>query len=162
MKQWVLSIAVTALFSAVVVLLLPNGKTNKIIKSILSFVVVLVIISPLLSLSKNEVSLDNAFGAGEITLQENYLSFYENSKLETFKKECLKLLEEKGIKIREDELNIITDCIVDGVVRIEKVQVYLKNAVIKTDELNIDIKDECLNVIRSYLDITSDKVVIYE
>ena len=139
MKEWILSIAVTVLAVSVLSLLLSNGKTSKVIKAVMAFITVLVIIRPILQTDFSSFDVSNIFGSDNIEYQEHYLGFIEENKKESYKKDCLNLLYEWGIKIEEEELNIITDDEIDGKVVVKKIIVNLKNAVIITDKEHIDI-----------------------
>ncbi len=72
-SSWVLSIAGVISLSVVVELLLPEGTLNKYIRSIFSFIVVLVIIAPLPSLVGKQFSYSDLEIAQDYTLQEDYI-----------------------------------------------------------------------------------------
>lgn len=72
-SSWVLSIAGVISLSVVVELLLPEGTLNKYIRSIFSFIVVLVIIAPLPSLVGKQFSYSDLEIVQDYTLQEDYI-----------------------------------------------------------------------------------------
>ena len=59
MKNWVLSVITTVFIISLIALILPNGKLSKHVKNTLSFIVVLVIVSPIINLKNIEVINDD-------------------------------------------------------------------------------------------------------
>ena len=73
-SNWILSIAGIVCLSVIVELILPDGQMNKYIKGIMSFIITLVIITPLPSLLKSKKDYSNIFDyEGAIEVDEDYL-----------------------------------------------------------------------------------------
>ena len=73
MKEWILSIGVVILLTSIVGLILPEGKMGKYIKCFFSFIILLVLLTPLLN--KEVIYSDFLINENEIQLQENYLNY---------------------------------------------------------------------------------------
>ena len=69
MKGWVLSVIATVLIVALLSLILPSGRTSKVIKSVLNIIVILVIIQPLLVLDVNNFTVNNLFDSEDCSYQ---------------------------------------------------------------------------------------------
>lgn len=77
-SAWLLSIAGVSVLSVVVDIVLPKGQTEKYIKSIFAFVMILIIIAPLPKLLKSEINFDEIFQREEIKIQEDFI--YQQNK----------------------------------------------------------------------------------
>ncbi len=84
-SMWILSVAGIVVISVLLELVLPEGQINKYVKSIFSFIVLLVIILPLPKLFNKDFSIDNIFQSQEVSLQEDYLHELNISKLSAIK-----------------------------------------------------------------------------
>ncbi|MBE7073811.1 MAG: hypothetical protein E7379_01820 [Clostridiales bacterium] len=73
-SSWILSIAGIICLSVLIELILPDGQINKYIKSIFSFVIVLVVISPIPKLLNTNINYANLFQfENSFMLDEDYL-----------------------------------------------------------------------------------------
>ena len=76
-SAWLLSIAGVVILSVLSELVLPEGQINKYTKVIFSFIILLVIISPLPKLFGKDFDFNKFLGGGSGQLQEDYL--YQNN-----------------------------------------------------------------------------------
>ena len=162
MKEWILSVSVTVLICGLIFLILPKSKVSKAIKTVASFVTVFAVIQPLVGLDVSDLISESVFGRGEIVVQEEYLDYTGRLRESILRKRIVDNLEKTGIKLNEENIYIISDCLSEKGFFVEGAEINLKNAVIITENEHIDIKEEVKTVACEVLGVTSDRVKIYE
>ncbi len=81
MAQWVLSVAGIAILSVLADIILPNGQNRKYIKTVIGFVVTLVVAQPVFALLNGDgLSAFYHEKESQLAPQQSYLTFVENSK----------------------------------------------------------------------------------
>lgn len=157
-SSWILSITGIVLTGVLIDLILPNGQTNKYIKSIFSIFVIFVTISPLIKLMNNNFNLDS-FVNSQIEIDQNYVEHINNSRILTLNKSITKEAEKYGLKgidvefiIKEKSTNL----------EVEKVNIYLKNLVIDENSLHINKYKVLKEVVQMYIDIGEESIIFYE
>ena len=156
LSTWVLSIAGVAVLTVLVDLILPEGQTNKYVKSIFSFVMVVIIISPLPNIFNGNFDISQIFESGETQLQDDYIYQLNRNRLDTLEKQILKNLEEKGI----DGVSInVSANIFSYNMEIENVFVDLYHMVITAKDKNIDFKQEIKKSVRNYIAIKEVNII---
>ena len=158
-SDWIVSITCICLFSIVVDLVLPRGKTNVIIKRVISYVMILVFLMPISKLLNADFSINELFYNSEYVVQDNYIYNLNQNKLDTTIMYICNDLEELGIV--GVDVSISAD-IFDRDMKINGVYVDLCNVVISKKVQNIDIKTEVVCVVQKYLSVGEDKIVFYE
>ena len=157
-SSWILSIAGIVIISVIVELILPEGSINKYIRSIFSFLVVLVIIAPLPVLVGKKFDYSQIISQEEFTLQEDYLFQLNVYKTEALQEDLVNVINEAGYENVEVSVscnNYATSFVVDAI------YVELSNLVImdKAEHTNIiDIEKEILKLIVSYANVEERKV----
>ena len=159
LSSWVLSIAGICLISVILDLMMPEGKTNSIIKNVISYAIILVVIFPLPKLMNKNFSADEIFDEIDITIQNDYIYNINQSKLDALKEQIEYELNGNGIWGVEVS---VSGNIFDNPMVINSVYVDLYNAVISENGKNINIQTEVLNVVLKIIDISKEKVVFYE
>lgn len=162
LSAWIMSITGVICISVIVELILPNGQMNKYIKGIFSFIILLVIISPLPKLLKKDFDFDNMFGNGEIEVQQNYLYQLNLDKVSAMQKAINENIESQGYL--NVEARIDSDIFADKF-EIKAVYVDLSRLVISgqakhTDIMNI--KKDMIDMIISITNLDSQRVVFNE
>ena len=160
MKAWILSVSAVVMITAIITLVLPEGKIGKYIKSIFSLFIIFTIIKPLFYIKESEFDYKNIFYQNNIELQYDFIEYVSQEKINEYEKQCLKILENSGIQ--KSLLKISYSLEVDSKIKIEQVTINLKNSVIISDKEHIDIIKESKQNIASYLNIKEDLVKIYE
>ena len=160
MKEWIISIIAIIILTTILNLILPNSKLKGIIKCCFSLVSILVVLQPILSLNISELNFTSVFNGNEIVLQENYLNYVNNEKINNYTQNCISLLDDLGIN--GAEVIIQTSLNDDFDIKFEKVQVNLKNSVLISDKEHIDIIEDIKKTLSDYLKIEEKLVVIYE
>lgn len=158
---WVLSIAGVISLSVIVELMLPEGSVNKYIRTIFSFIIMLVIIAPLPSLVGKNFNLDSIIPDEEFTLQEDYiyqLNVYKTEALQEGISQEIVLSGYEGVNVHVSSENFSTDF------KIKAIYVELANLVI-TDKAEhkdiLDIEDEIAKIVIRQAKVDRE-VVIFE
>ena len=157
-SAWILSIAGIVCISVIVELIMPEGSVNKYIRSIFSFIVVLVIISPLPSLigksfDFSQINLENNY-----TLQEDYIFQVNVYKTEALQQDISLAIGDAGYE------NVVVSVSCDNYstdFHIREIFVELENLVIldKAEHTNIiDIENEILELIKSRANVEEGRI----
>lgn len=155
-SAWILSIAGVSVLSILIDLFLPSGQTNGYIKTIFNYVIVFIIIAPLPALIKSDIDTSNIFTETEIVLQEDYIYQLNRDKLTMLEKGIESTLDSKGLK--NVDISISAD-IFTTVMKIDTIYVDFSNLVIVGNEEHIDIENEVVDVIISFVDIEKENIV---
>lgn len=157
MKNYLLTISTTVLLTSVVSLILPEGKMGKYIKSFFSVLVLLVIISPVVSLS--ELDLKNTFSDSKV-IQEDYLEYIYTSKTSSLEKDCVNILKNFGVENAKVEIQY--DIGENYEYSIKNAIIYLCDAVINSNGEHINNIEESISNISNYLQVERKFIKIYE
>ncbi len=155
-SAWILSIAGVSVLSILIDLFLPSGQTNGYIKTIFNYVIVFIIIAPLPKLIKSDIDTSNIFTETEIVLQEDYIYQLNRDKLTMLEKGIESTLDSKGLK--NVDISISAD-IFTTVMKIDTIYVDFSNLVIVDNDEHIDIENEVVEVIISFVDIEKENIV---
>lgn len=155
-SAWILSIAGVSVLSILIDLFLPNGETNSHIKTVFNYVIIFVIIAPLPSLIKSDFDTSSIFTESEIVLQEDYIYQLNRDKLTMLETSMEKELDDRGLKYVD--ISISAD-IFTTVMKIETIYVDFSSLVIVGDEEHIDIENEAVDVITSFVNIEKENIV---
>ena len=160
MSSWVVSIVGIVLLGLVADVVLPQGQTNKYIKSIFSIVTIFVIVSPLPKLFDNFANTDEIVYSQESVFVD--YSFVDSIKeLKTQEKESflLDLFEQNDIYDAKVQIYAKSD---SDIFVVDFVSINIKNAVIQNKDKNINIKEKLKQIVVDYLGVSDDKVIFYE
>lgn len=158
-SAWILSIAGICMLSVIIDLVIPEGKTNTIIKNVFSYAIVLVVILPLPKLFKNNTDLNDLFSPVDFPMQDNYIYNVNQAKLDKWTQDINDDLVNGGIY---GAVVSISANIFERNMEINAVYVDLYNVVISNENKNINIKTEVVRVVLNYINIKEDKVIFYE
>lgn len=154
-----MSIIGVCILSVVVDLIVPSGKMSSSIKSVFSYIVILVVLAPLPNLIKGNFSLDGLFSNVDIEIQDEYIYNINQSKLDKW---TIKIEEELEIAGITGAIVSISANIFEYDMQIDAVYVDLYNAVISSNLANKNIQTEVVSVALKCLDVEKNKVVVYE
>lgn len=117
-----------------------------------------IILRPILS---NSYSIDNVlnFIYSDIEIQQGFIDEINVKKIDNITNFCKQLLENNGIKDADVKILYVADD--NQKLIIEKISVNLKNSVIISDDMNIDIIGRTKSLIASNLNIKEEMVEIY-
>lgn len=104
-SSWLLAITGVIILSVLAEFILPDGKLNKYIKAIFSFVILLVIIMPLPKLLGKDYDISKWFNSNESVLQEDYLYQLNLDKVTALNKKISDRILQEGYKNVEVSIN---------------------------------------------------------
>ena len=159
MSNWILSIVGVCFISILVDLLLPKGKLNGHVRMAVNYVIIFVVVFPLPKLVNSQISIESLFPITDISIQQDYIYNLNQYKLNTACTQIQKALNDRGII--GSEVTLSAD-VFSLNMEIDAVYVDLYNVVISEKLQNINIKTEVVSVVLNILDISKDKVFIYE
>ena len=159
MKDWILSLAVSAFFITILGLLLPNGKLSNFIKKTLSVLLIFVIIQPIIKLRDKELNFNLMDDVFNVETQTNYLEYVGNKKVISIQNQCVEIVKKCGINGAIVELTYDFD--EEYKLQILSSKIILSNSVIKEDKSHIDIIEQAKELISKHLNIEKENVYVY-
>lgn len=160
-SSWIMSIAGIICLSVIVELVLPDGQLNRYIKGIFSFIILLVIISPIPSLLGKSFDFPNIFDYGDVRVDEDYIYQLNLDRINLVKGEIEDDIEESGYQ----NVVIYINCdIFDNAMQFKSIFVDLKNIVITENAehtIITKIKEEITSIIESHVDI-DEEAILYD
>ena len=160
MKTWIISISAITILTTILGLIIPEGKSGKLIKSIFSVLIVFVVMNPLSSIKNQNITFEQFVNTSEIVLQNDYLDFVAEKKVFELEKESVKIIEKMGVN--NAFVNIFYKYDESKKFLVQGAEINLKNAVIISDKAHIDIKEEMKKEVSLYLQIDKNNVFINE
>lgn len=155
-SSWLLSIAGMAVLGVLIDVVLPNGQTNKYVKGMFAFCMLLVIIAPLPALVNKNFDMDSIFAKTEIEIDNDFIYQVNRTKLNYFENQIKKQIEDKGIM----HVNIVVNAdIFSTNMQIKNVFVDLRNVVISGNASHIDIKKTVLEIVLDNINISKENVI---
>jgi len=160
MRDWIINVAAIIILTVVAGMILPEGKTNKLIKSIFSVICLFVLIMPIQYISNGNFSVADVFSINdEVELDNDFLYYTFSKQAASLEEDCKELLEEQGITEVEVQIIFYTDKIAFV---IEKVYINIENIVILENYQHININVEISNLLADSLNIETEQIVFYE
>ncbi len=162
LSAWIMSIAGIICLSVLIELVLPNGQMSKYIKGIFSFIIILVIISPIPKLLQKDFDFSNMFGSSEIKVQEDYLYQLNLNKVSAMQKSINEQIEKCGY----ENVNARIDSdIFASKIEIKAVYVDISLLIISENAVHkdiIDAKKDMLKIVTTVVQIQNERVVFNE
>lgn len=154
MKNWIISVASVVIITAIISMIVPDSKMGKYVKGIFSFFVMLVILQPIFT--NNLSQIDFSTGNNEFFIQENYVDFVIEKRVESYESDCIVIAQKCGIE--NAKVNVDYSIDQNGQIYINNVNLNLKESVIISDKEHIVILKETKLAIAKYLKIDENKV----
>lgn len=156
-SSWILGIAGIVLVGVLVEVLLPQGKLNKLLKSIVAVATIFVIVSPLKNIDPKTLDFSKLFNP--IKIDNNFVEERQKGMIISLQEEIEKNLNSNGysnIKVK-----------IDGVVSAEKCEIKnvfvdLENLVLLDEKLNIDKYTNIVAIIQKSIDVNKEVIIFYE
>lgn len=149
---WGLTILGLALITTVAEMLLPQGKTRKVIRSVFATVTVFAIITPLPSFFKHGFDFD--FSADTVVTDADYLEYVDKSRARMLERAVTEYLISKGHTA-------------GYAVRVETDGYSVKSVSVEFDEIGMTgngehiNKSEIVKLIADYFDVGEEAVMSY-
>ena len=156
-STWLLSIAGVSILSILIDVILPSGQTNKYIKGIFAFCMILVIISPIPRLINKELSFEDIIVVEDITIDKEFIYQSNRDKLTLIKSQIESELDEIGISSVYVSVN---GDIFSEKMKIENVFVDLSEMVINQNGQHIDIEKTVKDAVRKFVSIEEEQIII--
>ncbi|MBQ9792612.1 MAG: hypothetical protein IJW32_02560 [Clostridia bacterium] len=157
-SSWILSITGIIIVTLLVEIILPNGKTNKLIKSIIAIFSIFVIISPLNKFDISSLNPTSIFQS-EIQLDSNFIDNRNKEKVIAYEGLIKDSLLQNGYK----NIKISLKAAFDGEKLIfENAFVDLRDLVLLGNTLNINKYTNIIAIIKKVITIEEEKIVFYE
>lgn len=155
-SAWILSILGAFVLTTLVDILLPNGKMTSIIKMLSSLIVFGIIISPLIGIVKDDISI---FDTAKFETNTSITQGIESRKLEYQKQNFVSLVSSEleiacSVEIyqkKEDSLSVV-----------DYVEIYISDGGITDENENINIQEKLVLLAENYFGIDSSRVFVYE
>lgn len=162
LSKWIISITGIICASVIIEFVLPEGQMNRYIKGILSFMIVLVIITPIPKLLKSEYDYSNIFNyENNIGIDEDYLYQLNLDKINALKEDIESEVLMHGYKNVEV---YISANIFENQMSYKSINVDLSRLVISDNAEHNDItkiKKDISSIITSHIQI-EEEFIYYE
>ena len=159
LTSWLLSIAGVSILSVLIDVILPTGQTNKFIKGIFAFCMILVIISPIPKLINSDFQFDKIINVEDIQIDKEFIYQSNRDKLTLIQTQITSELEETGIL--QVYVSVNGD-IFNEKMKIENVFVDLSEMVINENVGHIDIEKTVKQAVRKYVNLQEEQIIINE
>ena len=157
MSGYVLSI-VGIIFAGVIVdVIIPAGSTAKYIKSIYAVFVVAVLILPIINFINNNKGFVLEYDEYEVN--EKLLNYIYSNRVETLEDNISKGLKSNGLENIDIEINYSIEN--EDLVMLT-CTINLKNLVINENFTHINKYDYIKKVVKDYIDLSDEEIIIYE
>ncbi|MBQ3214366.1 MAG: hypothetical protein IJB10_05140 [Clostridia bacterium] len=157
-SSWILSITGIILVILIVEIVLPNGKTNKLIKSIVSVFSIFVIISPLKNFELSSLNISSMFKS-EMQIDSDFINNRNNEKIIAFENLIEKTLFENGYK---NVKITIKGTYNKERLEIETAFVDLRELVLLDKNLNINKYTNIMAIIKKIISVEEERLIFYE
>lgn len=151
---WGLTILGLAVVSTVAEMLLPHGKTQKVIRSVFATIAVLVIVTPIPSLLKNGFAFD--FTGDAVQTDEAYLEYVDGVKERMVASAAADYLDGKGYPSDKYILSVT----LGGGWNVKSVSIEFVNSSMPENGAHIN-KSEIIKLIADYFDIGEEAIMTY-
>ena len=151
MTNWLLTIVGVIFLGVLFDVIYPNGKTNKLCKSIFGLLSLFVIISPILKIDIDKIKIDSVVNT---QLIENI----NKSKSESIKLQIDNHLKSCGIN---GAVVKIDTTLSEENFLIEKVYIDITNLVLTENSENINKYEVIINEISNLLNLDKERIIVY-
>lgn len=157
-NSWILSICGIVVIGLLAEIILPNGKTNKLIKSVLALISVSIIVQPLKLIDLDNLNFDGLFN-NTISINTQFVENRNNEKVKAIETEIETNLKNNGYS---NTIISISGVYQDEKLLIDRVFVDLRNCVLNDKNLNIDKYTNIVAIIGNIIDVKKESIVFYE
>lgn len=159
MTSWVLTICGICILSVVIDLVISDGQTNKHIKTAFSYIILLVIVSPVPSMLNKNFNINEILHKNEILVDDNYIYQLNQYKINMLKADIEKEIVSNGILGVEIAINC--DIFAEEL-DIKSILVDLYNLVIDEKNKHINIEIVVVECIQKHIKIDKEQIFFNE
>lgn len=157
-SSWILSICGIVVVGLLAEIVLPSGKTNKLIKSVLALLSISTIIYPLKQIDFENFDINNLFDS-QIKIDSEFVENRNNEKIKEIEIKIENDLLDNGYTCVDIE---ILGCYKKEKLLIENVYVDLSDLVLTDKKLNINKYTNIVAIIKNIIDVKEECIVFYE
>lgn len=160
MSSYILSVCGAVIISALVSIIMPEGKTGKFINGIVKITCVLIMVSPIISwVYKLKGEKSQSVNNIKVDIDDDFLNYFNNVKAEELEKEIKKIIENQY----DIEVFVEIDWQISNYAfTLKKVLINIKNFGIYKKDEHIIIIEQIQTIVSDKLKIDKDVVVINE
>ena len=156
-SAWIVSVVCAVLLGVLVEVVLPSGRLSKLLKIVVSLLVMIVIVSPIKDVDLKNFGIENFFGG--LKIDQNFVDERNKDEVENIQNQIVENLSKNGyFKVA---IKIEGSFESDGL-KIKAVVVDLENLVLKDESLNINKYTNISEIIKSVVNVENEKVIFYE
>lgn len=157
MKEWVISVTASLLIVVLISVIIPEGKTSRIVNSVLSSVFLLTVFSPLIKTANGFINSDENVNSQSVYLQTEYIEFVAAKNVENKKQIYIDFLKKYGI----NDVSMQIEYSVNGFdgVSISKIDVVLKSSELNNSDVS---EKDVIKSVSDYFNCESVTVVYNE
>lgn len=158
MSGWLIAVTAVIILTAAANLVMPEGRTGKLTRSIFSIVCLLVVLMPLSALKGGGYQLQPFFEEESYDLDGDFLLFLSIQRSEYLEKQTTDYLEKLGYMGAEVKVQMK----VEGYdYTVDKVFVNIENLSIKENNQHINIIIEITKLTADFLSLQTERVIVY-
>lgn len=160
MSSYILSVCGAVIISALVSIIMPEGKTGKFINGIVKIACVLIMVSPIISwVYKLKGEKSQSVNNIKVDIGDDFLNYFNNVKAEELEKDIKKIIENQY----DIEVFVEIDWQISNYAfTLKKVLINIKNFGIYKKDEHIIIIEQIQTIVSDKLKIDKDVVVINE
>ena len=156
-SQWILSIVALVMVGVVVEIILPQGKTNKLLKSIVAIFTVLILVLPIKNINLKAIDFSNIFQKFEI--DQDFVDLRNKDMIVATQLEVQNNLSDNGYKNVTIKIEGSFD---NENLLIKYIFVDLKNLVLSDENLNINKYTNIVAIIKKSIECKEESIIFYE
>lgn len=154
MTGWIINIVGMIFIGVVLEIILPNGKTNTLIKSVFAIFVLYVIVSPLPTLFSKNLNLKPVDNNNNL----NYVISLNLSKISALEDDISNDLKKNGF----ENVNVIVSAnIYKPEFIINKIYIDLYNLVLKNKDEHINTYEEIKQIVLKRVSVNEEDIIFY-
>jgi hypothetical protein len=155
-SKWIISICGIVLVGVLIEVVLPDGRTSKLLKTIVGIFSVLIIILPLKNFDFGTLDFS---GLTDLVIDEEFVKERESEKIAYVENELENNLELNGY------LNVSVK--IDGEYNSDELQISslyvdIENMVLNDEALNINKYTNIVAIIKASVEVSEENVIFYE
>ena len=101
MKEWIISLASVSVIFCIVSIILPEGKTGRLIKIVFSLILLLIMLKPVVNFTFDNVDFQSDYNVQSVIMQTDYLDYVLRQKVANYQNNCKKIAGNLGIKVAD-------------------------------------------------------------
>ena len=152
-SSWILSVLGLAFIGILSDFIIPNGKMQSIVKTVVAIFSMLIVLKPLKTFDFSKL---NFFNINDLKVNSQFVQTYQDEKIEKLKLDIENCLTNSGY------YNVKLDIFRDEKDRISSICVDLSELVLSNKNLNTNKYTNIIAIIKQFVYIKEDCIAFYE